>query len=233
MQFTFRLGLTLAALPVLLVLLALGNWQVERLAWKTELIAKVEARIEQPAVPLPDRASLAEASDYLPVVVTGTFDHDLEIILTGRSVEGQGGYLVLTPLETELQGWILVERGFVPPQFKDTATRLDGQVGGTVTLSGLLHRPIEPGPFVPVNLPEKGDWYSVDLAEMGKAIGRDLYPMLFIVDRVATTGSRWPQAGQARINFPNNHLGYVITWFGLAIALIGVWFAMSVTRRRG
>ncbi len=230
MRFTFRPGLTLAALPVLLVLLWLGNWQVERLAWKQDLIARVEARVHQAPIPLPDQAGLTASSDYSPVTVSGVFDHDREIILTGRSVEGQGGYLVLTPFRTQLQGWILVERGFVPPPFKDAAARLDGQVAGVVTLTGLLHSPSAPGPFIPDNQPARGEWYSVDLDAMGKAVDLPLYPLLLIADADATPASGWPQGGQARITFPNSHLGYAITWFGLAFALVAVWLAMSVKR---
>ncbi len=232
MRFTFRPGLTLAALPVFVVLCLLGNWQVDRLAWKETLIDTVEARIDQPPVPLPDAALLGQEANYLPVTVSGEFDHSREIILTGRSVEGQGGYLVLTPLKTQLQGWILVERGFVPPPFKAASSRGEGQVAGQIQLSGLLHKPLEPGPFVPANMPDQGDWYAIDIPSMGQAVGLELYPMVLVADATATPPFGWPKAGQARIAFPNNHLGYAITWFGLAFSLICVWLAMSLSRAR-
>lgn len=231
MTFRFRLGLTLVALPALLILLSLGKWQVDRLAWKEALIAKVEARTQHPPIPLPDHALVSAALDYTPVQVQGVFDHSGEILMAGRSSEGQGGYMVLTPFKTDMQGWILVQRGFVPPPFKDAATRAQGQLSGLQTVTGLLQLPPKPGPFTPDNLPDVGQWYHIDLAVIEQVVGRDLYPVVLFADTAATPVSGWPRGGQARINFPNNHLGYVITWFGFAFALVVVWLGMSLQRR--
>jgi len=239
MRFRFRLGLTISALPVLLVLISLGNWQVGRLQWKQDLIERVEGRANNAPIALPvrqdlptDPVRLKDQFDFTHVRVEGRFDHAREITMTGISVEGQGGYLVLTPFFTNDGQWLLVDRGFVPPQFKAQDTRLPGLVSGTVTLTGLLQAPAAPGPFTPDNRPETGGWYHLDLQEMGTALGSDFYPLILNEDKSSGAGRVWPQAGQAKINFPNNHLGYVITWFGLAFALVAVWLAMSLERRK-
>lgn len=238
MRFHFRPWVTLAALPVLLVLLSLGNWQVDRLAWKKDLIAKVESRANADTGPLPRAESLPsnldelhDGYDFTPVIVEGRFDHDAELLIAGISAEGQGGYKVLTPLRLPDGAWLMVERGFVPPQFKDQLTRLNGLPNGEVTVSGLLQAPARSGYFTPANSPEKGQWYHVDLALMGQTLERSFYPLVLSADHPPQGDFMWPQGGQARVSFPNNHLGYAITWFGLACSLVAVWLAMSIKRR--
>ena len=133
----------------LAILIGLGIWQVERLAWKEALIARVTSRLDAPPVPAPPPAEWAKLDiadlQYEPVAVTGHFDNAREVYVVQPLTEPKGrlgglGYLVMTPLTTD-DGWtVYVNRGFVPTANKDPATRPGGQVEGE-------HHPV--GPVVP------------------------------------------------------------------------------------
>ena len=119
-----------AAILVAIALFAsLGVWQLERRVWKLDLIASTEARLAAPPVPAP-RPEAGPADAYTRVEATGRFLHDQETAVL--AVTGLGsGYWILTPLKT--RGFtVLVNRGFVPPDRRDPATRPEGQVAGEV-----------------------------------------------------------------------------------------------------
>lgn len=237
------LPVALAALVAFLVLIGLGTWQLERLAWKQDLIAKVEARIHQPPLPAPDEANWSqvtfEADEYRPVQVQGRFRHDLEVqvyALIDRTPTGGGGpgYWVVTPLEMADGATILVNRGFVPPERRDPASRVQGLVPGVVTVTGLLRLPEEAGLFTPGNDPARDSWFVRDPVAIGGAKGV-LRVAPFFIDADATpVPGGLPQGGLTRISFPNRHLEYALTWYGLAASLLGVFLVYARGRlRRG
>lgn len=239
-----RAGLVVAAVAIagaFGVLVGLGVWQLERLAWKEGLIAKVEARIHEPAVPAPAEEDWARVNftddEYRHVTVSGRFDHRDEVqvyALIDRTPEGGGGpgYWVVTPLVTAEGAAVLVNRGFVPVELRDPARRAEGQVEGPVTVTGLLRLPEDSGLFTPQNDPAKDSWFTRDPFAIGEAKGL-LRVAPFLVDADATPNpGGWPLGGQTRITFPNRHLEYALTWFGLAAALAGVAAALMLRRRR-
>ena len=163
------------------VLVGLGVWQLERLAWKEGLIARVEARIAGPAEPLPEtvrpgRPSSAEDIEYRPVRLAGTFDHSREIhvfIAIGepKGPVGGQGYFVVTPLTLDDGHVVFVNRGFVPLELKDPATRTAGQVVGRVEIEGLM-RPAETATWLSPD-PDlaKNVWFVRDPLAMARASG--------------------------------------------------------------
>lgn len=226
------------------VLVALGVWQVQRLQWKEALIARTSVRVDATpmAAPGPDQwpgLDLA-ALEYQPVSVTGRFFHQDEahvftVLSAPRGPHGGMGYLVVTPLETA-DGWLVyVNRGFVPEDRKDSASRSDGQTVAELTVVGLLRAP------------RSRTWLSAEDDLAGNVwFSRD--PALFsawsglAAERVApyTIDMRFdprlpgglPQGGETLVQFPNNHLGYALTWFGLAGGLAGVFFVFARGRLR-
>lgn len=198
---------------------ALGIWQVERRAWKHALVASVGSRIHTAPVAAPGPAAwpaISGAGDaYRHVRVTGRFRHDRETLVQAVSDLGRG-YWVMTPLETP--GFtILVNRGFVPPDRRSPATRTAGNPPGTVTLSGLL-RVTEPGGgFLRTNDPEGGRWYSRDVAAIAAAQDLGRAAPYFIDADGAPNAGGYPVGGLTVIRFPDNHLGYALTWFALAL----------------
>ncbi len=148
-------GLLIASLIALIILLGLGTWQVERLQWKEALIASTQERIHEPPLPLAEMEKIYREKgtvEYLPVTVSGTFMHQGERHFLA-TYEGKPGFNVYTPLMLEDGRFVLVNRGFVPYEKKDPQTRLDGQLDGPVTITGLARDPLsaKPGYFLPDN----------------------------------------------------------------------------------
>lgn len=324
-----RSRFTLAVLAVLALaafagFLSLGTWQVERRAWKLDLIERVNARVAAPAVPAPAAAQWpginADANAYQHVDVIGTFQHDRETLVQAVTDLGSG-FWVLTPLRRTDGTTVLINRGFVPPDKRDPASRSDNAPSGTTTVTGLL-RVTEPGGgFLRKNDPAADKWYSRDVAAIAQArgltqtapyfidadaaprqggagFGRQLAPAgrnspfgrssddAAAPPSVASSSSSipspsapgtslsaettapaavaappsapagasrppagsaagtapapaaaaqepiWPVGGLTVISFPNSHLVYAITWYGLALMVaLATWYVARTERR--
>jgi surfeit locus 1 family protein len=224
------------------ILLALGFWQLERRVWKEELIARVETRTRAPAQPIPAEADWPKVDtardEYRVVTATGTFRHEQEALVHAVLSEPRGkvsgpGYWVLTPLELAGGAIVIVNRGFVPADRRDPATRRAGLVEGRITITGLLRMPETPNLFTPNNDPARGEWFVRDPLAIGKAFGLNRVAPFSIDADAAPNPGGLPAGGETRLRFPNNHPGYALTWFGLAAALAGVFGAFAWQRLIG
>lgn len=163
-------ALTLTAL-IPITAFALGTWQVFRLDWKSELIARFEDRLIRTPLPLPPRIdpSAIKEFDYRRVYATGRLRHDQEMLIGPRVRDGNNGYLVVTPLEREGNGsTILVNRGWIPKKLRRQADRKDGLPIGEVKVEGLLREPWRKNFFTPNNRPESGEFHFPDVEQMAK-----------------------------------------------------------------
>lgn len=214
------------------VLVGLGTWQVERLAWKDALIAAIDSRIRSAPRDLAAvEKEFAETGDvdYRPVAVSGAFDHEKERHFLATH-DGRSGFFVYTPLVLADGRSVLVNRGFVPYDSKDPATRREGEVAGTVEITGLARNPLseKPSSLVPDNEPAKNIFYWKDRDAMAASAGLDptrLVPF-FIDAGPAPNPGGLPIGGVTIVDLPNNHLQYALTWYGLAAALaciFGTW----------
>jgi surfeit locus 1 family protein len=217
----------------LVVLLGLGTWQVERLQWKEGLIAARQAQLAAPAEPLPAGAEDWRAWDFRPVVAKGEFRHDLEQLFGVSAIDGQVGHHVLTPLVGQDGAAVLVDRGWVPADRAHPAARREGQLAGPIRMSGIArYRGADrPGWFTPDNRPAQGLWYWYDLPAFEAALGLELLPVVIEADATPNPGGL-PIGGQTRTELPNNHLQYVITWYGLAAGLLVIWISFGFARGR-
>ena len=216
---------TLFTVPVALLCLGLGFWQVERLFWKRELIAERQAAVEAAPVAAPRNLEEALGMEFRHVRDEGVFLHDKEIFLGATSEAGRQGYQVLTPL-LEPQGRIVVvNRGFLPTELKDPAKRSAGQIAGTVHVQGLLRLPPERKPnwFLPDNRPDLNYWFWVDLPAIAAADKLVQVAPFYIDADASPNPGGWPKGGVTRLALPNDHLQYAITWFSLAVALIVIY----------
>ncbi|MBX3446311.1 MAG: SURF1 family protein [Parvibaculaceae bacterium] len=218
---------TVLTLLALLVLIGLGTWQVERLQWKEELLAKIAARIDAVPVPLPAPedwpAYDAREREYTRVEVQGRFLLE-EFHYFTQGANGAPGYAVISPIEVAEGAVVLVDRGFVPVPLKDAGLR-GGIPEGAQRFIGILRAPSQRGVFDGADDPAKNIWMVRDPAVMGAALrGVDVAPFIVEAEEGAFPGE-WPKAGRTRIDIPNNHLDYALTWYGLALVLAVIYFA--------
>lgn len=227
----------LAAFAILLAVaftgfIALGVWQVQRMAWKHDLIARVDARVHAQPVPAPARAQWPAVSDaddaYRRVSVTGRFVPGMEVRTQAVTELGAGAWLV-APLLTESGDYVLINRGFVPAgkAAADAPT-------GTVAVQGLLRTSEPAGGFLRRNDPAHGRWYSRDVAAIARAHGLPAERVApFFIDAARDPASDgWPRGGMTVVKFRDSHLSYALTWFGMALlTLVGGVFLFASERR--
>lgn len=204
------------------ILVGLGVWQVERRQWKLDLIARVEQRIHAPAVAVPEPAEWAGVSpqthEYSRVRLSGAYLNDRETFTQAVTALG-GGFWVMTPFRTDEGFIVLVNRGFVPPDRKASATRRADLVEGETTVTGLLRISEPGGGFLRENDPAQDRWYSRDVAAIAAARGLvDAAPFFVDADALPNTAAS-PRGGLTVVAFRNSHLVYALTWFGLAAML--------------
>jgi surfeit locus 1 family protein len=229
--------LTVLSTAALAVLIGLGLWQLQRLQWKEGLIAQIEARVKAEPVLLKEAVAQARAGEdvsYLRVRVEGRFDNANERYLFAVS-DGTPGWHVITPLATPDGEVVLVDRGFVPDALRDPAARPQGELNDAVTMTALARPPETQGLFVPDNEIERNRWFWRDLKAMtGSMFGdgaKDVAPFFLEAERSGVPGG-WPRGGESRLDLPNNHLQYAITWFLLALCLVVIYVLYMRTRLR-
>ena len=222
---------TAATLLGLIVLVGLGTWQVERLQWKEGLIAQRMAQLAAPPEALPAHSDDWAAWDFRRVSTSGHFRHDLEQLFGASARDGELGHHVLTPLARADGSALLIDRGWVPADRAHPAARREGQIEGPVTVTGIARYRGDDtaGWFTPANKPEDLMWFSYDMPAFERALGLPLLPVVVEADDRPNPGGL-PIGGQTRIELPNNHLQYAMTWYGLALTLLGVYVAFSIRR---
>ena len=252
---------TLATLAGLAVLIGLGTWQLERKRWKEDLLAKIAAGAKAEPIPVspvrqpsaaerPGEAFEKVAGDpewlqeYRHVSARGRFHHNKEQYLYAPTPAGPGWH-VYTPLEMADGRVVWINRGFVPEARKAPATRPEGQVPGEVEVRGLVRLPSHKGPFAPANDVSGNLWYWPDIGAMTAAAFPDgpqkrpagpqrpaALPLVIEADAQPGPPGGLPRGGVTRLALPNRHLEYALTWYGLALTLIGVYSAFAINRLR-
>jgi len=209
---------------VFLGLLGLGVWQLERRSWKLHLIDQVEHRVSAAAIAAPGPAQWpainADDDEYRHVRATGHFLNDKEALVEAVTARGSG-YWVMTPLVTDAGFTVLVNRGFVPAEKRDPATRPAGRIEGEASVAGLLRSTELGGGFLRSNDPKADRWYSRDVAAIASARNLPATAPYFIDADATPNAGGLPVGGLTVVAFPNNHLIYALTWFALALMLAG------------
>ncbi|MEM1376764.1 MAG: SURF1 family protein [Pseudomonadota bacterium] len=223
------------AIPALLVLLALGTWQVQRLAWKEGLIATVEARMNTaplPALEAVHSEDTVGGLDYRPVSISGTYKPG-EVFFEFTTYNGVSGWnlfhlLEPPPNEQRRARYTIVNRGFIAydmrEQWEDVASLPEGEV----ELTGLLRMGLveKPGFALPDNDEAQRTFYWRSMQGMARAAGVDAGQVTdwYIDEGMPGEGQlgEWPVRGTTIVQFSNNHLQYAVTWYGLALTLVGV-----------
>ena len=187
-------------------------------AWKLDLIQRVNARVHAPPQQPPPRAQWAavdtQRDEYRRVRASGVLLNDRETLVQALTEQGAGWWL-MTPLRTE-QGVVLINRGFVPPERKAASTRRLSGPPGQFTITGLLRLSEPRGGFLRANDPASGRWYSRDVAAIARARQlQDVAPFFIDADATPNPGG-YPVGGLTVVRFRNTHLVYALTWFALS-----------------
>lgn len=232
-SYTFkpRLWPTLMTLPILVACLLLGNWQMERLEWKLGLIEKINLRATSEPVALPKGMMDLEALEYLHISATGIFDNNAEITMYSVGPNGEPGYDLYTPLKMTDGRSVIVNRGWVPEQIKAQGDRPLTLVTNEITITGLLRKPWEKLWYGPENEPDNNMWFYGDVDGMASTMGINGYfPMFLYADKI-DSDNRFPVAGRTEFNIVNNHLDYVLTWYGLSLVLIVIYLIAHIHKK--
>jgi len=226
----------IATILGLVILVSLGVWQVQRLHWKEALLAQLAANAAAPPVDLGTALNMSRAGsnvEFVRVTFTGTYKNDAWMKMLSTYDGGQG-WTIITPAASE-DGWaVIVDRGRLPGQMLE---HFD-QPQGPQEIEGVLRtHPYGQGFFDPVNDPRGNMWYWWDVKGMLEASGlpASLKPYPFAVQLLpSSTTAEFPRPEEPKAVLANNHLGYAITWFGLALTLLGVsgFYIFDLRRRR-
>lgn len=244
-QHTPRSSRTLAAIFIAAALalagfISLGVWQVERLAWKEALMARVAQHVQAAPVAAPGPAAWPhlqrEADEYRRLSVTGRFVHERETLVRASTALGSG-YWVLTPLQANQGFWVLVNRGFVPTEMSARAARQAPEPVGEQTVVGLLRLSEPGGSVLQKNDAPHGRWYSRDVQAIAAAQSLPEHSVApYFIDLTAPEGpatdASWPRRGLTVLQFSNNHLVYALTWFALAAMTAGAMGYLVADERR-
>jgi surfeit locus 1 family protein len=236
------LGPAVAAVAAFAVLIGLGFWQLERKAWKEDLIDAIGRKLAAAPVDLPPASEWARLDrgewEFRRVRVTGELENDREALVytTGSTLRADTsgpGYWVFTPAQTR-DGLVPVDRGFVPLDRKDVATRIAGQRSVPVEIVGVLRWPDARSWFTPNDDPAKNIWFVRDPVAIAAGNHWGPAPPFYVEQEAPVPPGGLPAPGNLVPNLPNNHLQYAITWFGLAAVLAGVFavFAWGQVREQ-
>ena len=196
------------------ILVSLGMWQVNRLAWKEVLLSAIDERITAAPVALPESFE-READLFLPVRATGTFGGDRIRVLVSQKKVGPG-YRIISPFVVGGRT-IMVDRGFI-----SIADELPVPPAGMVTVTGNLHWPEEVDSFTPEPDKKSDIWFARDVDRMAAELGAE--PVLLILRSASPSTPEIAPLPVSRAGIPNDHLTYAITWFSLAV----IWFGLTV-----
>jgi surfeit locus 1 family protein len=223
------------------ILIGLGIWQLDRKVWKENLIATLDARLTRAPTDLPPREDwdrlTADHDEYTRVKFPAEFLSGEEaLIYTAGSafrpdVQGQG-YWVFAPARLAGGSIVVVDRGFVPYDRKDPATRAQGAPLGTIDIVGVMRWPEARGLFTPNDDPKTNVWYLRDQKAIGAAKKWDAPAPFYIEQESPVPPGGLPKPGKLIVSLPDDHLQYALTWFGLALGLAGVYVTWLVGRLR-
>ncbi len=220
--------------PAFCILVGLGVWQLDRLSWKNTLIGDIQTRLASPPITLGTCLGgvAIELCNYRRITVAGKLMHEKSVALLARTYKKRAGANVLTPLSLGKQGAILINLGWVPQNYELRKLAKDFPV----TIEGIVRTTTESrGWFVPENNPVSGQWHWIDLSALSEEMGLVLLPII-IESKQGEDPAVVPIGGQTRVNLPNDHLQYAVTWFGLAVVLLVsflVYYWKYLTAKKG
>ena len=221
----FRLKLSLLVVVLLPILISLGVWQVSRYQDKLKLEQVYESRRQLAPLSLSSLSDLESWSDplFLPLEVTGQFISNQYFLLDNQVFQGKPGYQVLMPFVSHGGDWLLINRGWIPLQNRETLPEITTP-SGTQTIQGRIYRSFGDSFMLSEDLWSEG-WpkriQSLDFDRIEKTLNRKL-PAITLVLSHGEPGAE--QVKPISINMKSEkHLAYAIQWFAMALVLVGLY----------
>ena len=215
---------TLITIPLVVILLGLSFWQLNRYQWKIDLLENVHQQLAAEPQLMPASGLDLDEWNYRRVFLTGHFLHDKEIHLFAHANKGRKGFQVITPFKrSDADTTVLVNRGWVPEALKDPSRREAGNIEGEIKISGIIRKPWGKSySFLPDSDADKNVWLFGELEAMADHLNLTVEPTFVELDDMPVPGG-YPKGGQTRVTLPNNHIEYAITWFGLSLAMLAIF----------
>ena len=218
----------------------LSNWQFSRNEDRAGQLALVEANYDAEPVPLADvipaGGELDPQDEWRPVVLTGTYLPEDELLARNRPHGGTAAYEVLVPFRLDDGRVLLVDRGWVPPgEDQPEPDAVPAPPSGEATIVVRL-RPSEPLPASGRSAPS-GQVPTINLGfvadtispEAGGALERSAYGVMVSEDPAPATA---PQALESPSDDPGPHLSYAIQWILFAaMGFIFIGYVIRTERR--
>jgi surfeit locus 1 family protein len=233
-RFAPRLVPTLATVAAVLVCVAAGNWQYDRMIGKENLRARYDAAQAAPPLPL---ASLVEASDwealrYRTVVAEGEYLAAAQILIDNKVHEGRAGYHVVTPLKLRDGRTVLVDRGWIAPGATRAQLPAAPPPEGFVSVTGRVAVPGTSPPTLGDNVASGAVWQHLDPARFAQATRTAVLPVVI----EATAASSAPSNPVANWPAPDfgieKHRVYMVQWYAFAALALVLWVALNLRRER-
>jgi surfeit locus 1 family protein len=233
MRFRPTLWATVFVIPALIALLTLGTWQLERRAWKHDLIANIEAAAAaEPRDLVEVLTSPPETWAYARVDADGMIDPAKAIHLFSAEGQGAGAYRVIAPLDYGDGRIILVDLGSITESEKKTlGNGVPPQAAGNVHVEGLLRPSESPGLFDAAPDLTSNRWYARDVPAMAAVLGLTDVPPVILQSETPNPGDL-PRAIPFRPQLTDNHLAYAVTWFSLALILVIIYALFQLRQRK-
>ena len=226
---------TLFTIISLLILIFLGTWQVYRLIWKNSLISNYLYKFNNEIIKYDKSFSFIDEFEYRRINIKGRFINEKEILIIGKTFEGNVGFHLITPFITKEEKLLLINRGWISEKLKLRSSRSFSLIEEDIVIDGIIRRPQKKGYFVPENDPIGNFWFTIKPYQIEKALKLESFDLekKFYVDVIRDKGKlKLPIGVSGSPNFRNQHLTYAFTWYSLAITLIIVYFVFHFKEKR-
>ena len=234
-QFKPMLWPSIFSILIFSILISFGTWQVKRLFWKEALIQNYITQSQSNPITDPVELEKSSINEFRSIGILGRFMHSNEIYITGKTYEGNAGFHVITPFIMQNNKIVLINRGWVSEGYKDPKKRKFRLAEGQVKLKGIIRYPQQKGYFVPENDGENGFWFTIIPNQIFKFVKinsnfviKDYYIDALRLEEKITL----PIGVDGKPNLRNQHLSYAITWYGLALSLLFVYFSYHASSGR-
>ena len=226
---------TLFTIISLLILISLGTWQVYRLIWKNSLISNYLYKFNNEIIKYDKNFLFNDEFEFRRINVKGKFFNEKEILIIGKTFEGNAGFHLITPILTNENKVLLINRGWISEKLKLRSSRSFNIIDKNIVIDGIIRKPQEKGYFVPENDPIGNFWFTIKPNQIKKALKLESFDLeeKFYIDVIRNKGKlTLPIGVSGNPNFRNQHLAYAVTWYSLAITLFIIYLAFHIKEKR-